>query len=72
MHAYLRRVLADKLGAGQAEGVRIIYGGSVTDANCGELATQEDIDGFLVGGASLKAPAFVSICNARAPAAARK
>jgi triosephosphate isomerase len=66
VHAYVRKVLGDRLGRNVAEGIRIIYGGSVTDANCGELATQEDIDGFLVGGASLKAPAFIKICNARA------
>jgi triosephosphate isomerase len=66
VHAYVRKVLGDRLGKSKAEGIRIIYGGSVTDANCAELATQEDIDGFLVGGASLKADAFVKICNARA------
>ncbi|CAD6502276.1 BgTH12-02514 [Blumeria graminis f. sp. triticale] len=45
-----------------AEETRIIYGGSVTDGNCKELSKQPDIDGFLVGGASLK-PAFVDIIN---------
>jgi triosephosphate isomerase len=49
VHAFVRKVLGDKLGKGAAEGIRIIYGGSVTDANCSELAKQEDIDGFLVG-----------------------
>jgi triosephosphate isomerase len=66
VHAFVRGVLAKRLGQQAAERVRIIYGGSVTDANCGELATQDDIDGFLVGGASLKADAFLKICNARA------
>lgn len=47
-----------------ANNVRIIYGGSVTAANCVELAKEEDIDGFLVGGASLK-PEFVQVVNAR-------
>ena len=37
-----------------AETTRILYGGSVTEKNCGDLAKQPDIDGFLVGGASLK------------------
>lgn len=46
-----------------ADSVRIQYGGSVTAANCRELAAQADIDGFLVGGASLK-PDFVKIVNA--------
>lgn len=47
-----------------AQTLRIIYGGSVTAANCKELAKEPDIDGFLVGGASLK-PEFVEIVNAR-------
>jgi triosephosphate isomerase len=47
-----------------AEKTRILYGGSVTEKNCGELAKQPDIDGFLVGGASLK-PAFVDIINSK-------
>jgi len=45
--------------------IRIIYGGSVTGTNCKELALGADIDGFLVGGASLK-PEFVEIVNAKA------
>jgi triosephosphate isomerase len=45
-----------------AEATRIIYGGSVSEKNCKDLAKQPDIDGFLVGGASLK-PAFVDIIN---------
>jgi triosephosphate isomerase len=65
VHAYLRKLLTDKLGPRVAEKVRIIYGGSVNDGNCAELARQEDIDGFLVGGASLKGAAFVKICNAQ-------
>jgi triosephosphate isomerase (TIM) len=63
VHAYLRSVLVGRLGRNVAERVRIIYGGSVNDGNCNELATQPDIDGFLVGGASLKAPSFLTICN---------
>lgn len=47
-----------------SSGLRIIYGGSVNDKNADELAAKEDIDGFLVGGASLKGPAFVTIANA--------
>jgi triosephosphate isomerase len=43
---------------------RIIYGGSVNAKNCRELAGKPDVDGFLVGGASLK-PEFVDIINAR-------
>ena len=42
------------MGKEEAEKTRVIYGGSVSEKNCRDLATQEDIDGFLVGGASLK------------------
>ncbi|KAG8818003.1 triosephosphate isomerase [Serendipita sp. 400] len=47
-----------------AEAIRIIYGGSVTGASCGELGAQPDVDGFLVGGASLK-PEFIDIINVK-------
>lgn len=65
VHAYLRKYMATNVSAVQAETTRIIYGGSVNDGNCAEIGREEDIDGFLVGGASLKADAFVTICNAR-------
>ena len=42
------------MGKEEAEKTRVIYGGSVSEKNCRDLATQEDIDGFLGGGASLK------------------
>ena len=64
-HAEIREWLASACGADAAQSVRILYGGSVTDANAAELIAMPDIDGFLVGGASLK-PAFdviVSACN---------
>ena len=48
------------MSAEVAQAVRIIYGGSVNAGNCQELAGQSDIDGFLVGGASLK-PEFIAI-----------
>lgn len=64
VHAAIRKWAADKLPKGVADSLRIIYGGSVAGKNCKELATQPDIDGFLVGGASLK-PEFSDICNAR-------
>lgn len=53
-HKQLREYLATVIGQADADGVRIIYGGSVKAANCKELITKVDIDGFLVGGASLK------------------
>ncbi|KAH7542448.1 hypothetical protein FEM48_Zijuj02G0074900 [Ziziphus jujuba var. spinosa] len=60
VHAELRKWLHDNAGAEVAASTRIIYGGSVNGANCKELAAQPDVDGFLVGGASLK-PEFVDI-----------
>jgi triosephosphate isomerase len=55
--------------SGIGSSTRIIYGGSVKGDNAAELATQPDIDGFLVGGASLKADEFVTIFQARSKAA---
>jgi len=65
VHRDLRKWLTENVSADVANSVRIIYGGSVTGANCKELAKESDIDGFLVGGASLK-PEFVQIVNAKA------
>ena len=65
VHAKLRKWLRDNVSAQVADSTRIIYGGSVSAGNCKELAKTGDIDGFLVGGASLK-PDFVQIINARA------
>jgi len=64
VHAFVRRWLMENVSAGVASAVRILYGGSVNDGNCEELAQQEDVDGFLVGGAALKGSSFVKICNA--------
>lgn len=64
VHAAIRKWASEKLPKGVSESIRIIYGGSVAGKNCKELAKQPDIDGFLVGGASLK-PEFSDICNAR-------
>ena len=63
VHAFIRGHIAEKSQA-VAEQVIIQYGGSVNDANAAELFTQPDIDGALVGGASLKAPAFAVIVKA--------
>ena len=65
VHKAIREWLGKEVSSAAAEATRIIYGGSVSEKNCKELAKMEDIDGFLVGGASLK-PAFVEIINARA------
>ncbi|KAM3968811.1 triose phosphate isomerase isoform 1-T2 [Aphomia sociella] len=63
VHATLRKWLSTNVSADVANSVRIQYGGSVTASNARELAACPDIDGFLVGGASLK-PEFVDIVNA--------
>jgi len=60
----IRPILREMFGKKVGDGLRILYGGSVTAANAGELFGQSDIDGGLVGGASLKAEAFVAIVRA--------
>jgi triosephosphate isomerase len=55
--------MSENVSADVAASLRILYGGSVSKANCDELAALPDVDGFLVGGASLK-PEFVDIVNA--------
>jgi triosephosphate isomerase len=62
-HAFIRQSVAAH-DAGVAAGLRILYGGSVKGANAAELFAQVDVDGGLVGGASLKADEFLSICAA--------
>ncbi len=64
MHAYLRQVLAKKYGNSIADEVPILYGGSVKGSNAGELFSQPDVDGGLVGGASLIASDFIQIITA--------
>jgi len=59
-HAAIRSLLQTKVSEDVAKTTRIVYGGSVTDANSATLIGQKDVDGFLVGGASLK-PAFAKI-----------
>uniref|UniRef100_A0A7S3MLH5 Triosephosphate isomerase n=2 Tax=Choreotrichia TaxID=141411 RepID=A0A7S3MLH5_9SPIT len=59
-HAYVRQWLTENVSAEVAAATRIQYGGSANAGNCGELIAQPDIDGFLVGGASLK-PEFATI-----------
>jgi len=63
-HADIRTYLAEAVSPAVANEIQILYGGSVTASNCKELARQQDVDGFLVGGASLK-PEFADIVNAR-------
>ncbi|OMH81243.1 Triosephosphate isomerase [Zancudomyces culisetae] len=63
VHKDIRAFLSRLISAGAAENTRIIYGGSVNEKNCAEIGRKPDVDGFLVGGASLK-PSFADICNA--------
>ncbi len=62
-HAFIRDSLTIRFGR-DGEGVRILYGGSVKAANAGELLTIANVDGALVGGASLKADEFLAIATA--------
>jgi triosephosphate isomerase len=64
-HAMIREALAETFGAATAEEARILYGGSVKPDNVRELMAEADIDGALVGGASLKAETFVPIIRFR-------
>jgi triosephosphate isomerase len=64
VHGHIRATLRDLLGAERAEAIRILYGGSVTGANAAELLAVPDVDGALVGGASLTAGAFAPIIKA--------
>jgi len=61
---HVRKPLAEMFGVGTAQSIRILYGGSVTAANAAEFFGQSDIDGALVGGASLKLDDFVRITQA--------
>ncbi len=65
MHGYIRGRVAEIQGEGVANDVRILYGGSVKPENIAELMGKEDIDGALVGGASLTASDFSRIVNYR-------
>lgn len=62
-HANLRRLATERFGKDVAEATRILYGGSVKPENIRDLMAQEDIDGALVGGASLKVDSFSAIVN---------
>ncbi len=64
VHAHIRKELAGIVGAEEADGMRILYGGSVKPANASELMGVENVNGALVGGASLKADDFFGIIKA--------
>ena len=61
VHHYVRKLITQKSGEAVGKGIRILYGGSVSPDNVKELMAEEDIDGALVGGASLKVDSFVKI-----------
>ena len=63
MHAFIRRVFAERHSQAAADRLRILYGGSVKPDNIAGLMKQADIDGALVGGASLNAESFAKIVN---------
>jgi len=62
MHGFIRRNLAERFAAA-GEGIRILYGGSVKASNAKELMGVADVDGALIGGASLKADEFLAIAG---------
>lgn len=64
VHAAIRKVLAKKLGKGNANKMRILYGGSVKPSNAKEFLSLPDVDGALIGGASLKVEDFLGIAKA--------
>ena len=63
VHAAVRKVLAKKLGKGNANKMRILYGGSVKPGNAKEFLSLPDVDGALIGGASLKVEDFIAIAK---------
>ena len=63
VHHYIRKLVTQKAGEAVGQGIRILYGGSVSPDNVKELMAEEDIDGALVGGASLKVDSFVKIAR---------
>lgn len=64
MHAFIRKTLADNYGNDLASSVSILYGGSVKPNNANEIFSKPDVDGGLIGGASLNAADFYAIVNA--------
>ncbi len=67
VHAHIRARLVERLGAAAADAIRIQYGGSVKASNAEALMSENDIDGALVGGASLEAADFIAIVKAARP-----
>ncbi len=72
VHGYLRGLVSEVASKDTAQGVRILYGGSVKADNADVLLAEQDIDGALVGGASLTAPGFIGIVRKAARGAASR
>ncbi len=66
VHHYIRKLVTQKSGEAVGQGIRILYGGSVSPDNVKDLMAEEDIDGALVGGASLKVDSFLKIVRYKA------
>ncbi len=64
MHAFIRKTIANKYSSEIADNISILYGGSVKPNNAKEIFSKPDVDGGLIGGASLKAEDFFAIVNA--------
>jgi triosephosphate isomerase len=64
VHAYIRKLLNALFGEAKGESIRILYGGSMKPANAEELLAQKDIDGGLIGGASLQSNSFLELIEA--------
>lgn len=64
MHKHIRSVISKLYDQNTADNTKILYGGSLNDKNCKELLSESDIDGGLIGGASLKADSFIEIIKA--------
>jgi triosephosphate isomerase (TIM) len=64
MHAWIRKLVAEKYGDEVADETTILYGGSCNEKNAAELFSQPDVDGGLIGGASLKVDSFMGIIKA--------
>ena len=63
MHAFIRKLLLEKFGKAISSSIMILYGGSMKPENTRDLLSQEDIDGGLIGGASLKAFSFCEMIS---------
>lgn len=64
MHKHIRSIISKLYNQNADDNIRILYGGSLNDKNCKELLSESDIDGGLIGGASLKADSFIEIIKA--------